>query len=613
MADLSDATGDSAERMLKALMRNTFRFLMDRYRNHKNAESIEDKNVRRHIAELNRNSPDDPYIALKIDPSRIKPLNYEGYEEPATPIRDIDAFKTRRQMLAKLRDELKGRFGAQATIEVSDDGYVYMPRSLARDVCQWARDNGWSRALDVIGGEDKRFMTINCVDESQSALLVRTLAERGYDVCRLETDKRVVTCGVMSEEDMPGLYEALAEVGLGADAISEDGRGVADVMADAEPMKDTARAATDPEVELAYQEARAKVRQMEASPATEAQERTISKLMIEGKVPKAAYDTYRLDRTALAAHYLISRWGAPSHDNLKRDFSVLDREGYPVGWDKEPATDTQRAEVERILSRECTEGRMTPQEMFDAQRQACASRLEAQRFLESHERPGGEQGDDGREGPGEDGRTGGPQPSDGPHDEGPGGSDQTQGEAGHEGQPETDTRDNETGQEGQPQGEQGCHEGSRQDQGPEAREAPRENGCQETAGSVTDRREAPRPETQGPRVEPEMTTVGERPEEPASQVRQRQYGAKEVYTGDRVVEATTMDRTDPVSSDGQDSVEFKVSEDDMEFMRSQGIDVKEDGSFNEPLWFTEENARAASLEEGLDIGRDEPSIGAETR
>lgn len=521
MADLSDATGDSAERMLKALMRNTFRFLMDRYRNHKNAESIEDKNVRRHIAELNRNSPDDPYIALKIDPSRIKPLNYEGYEEPATPIRDIDAFKTRRQMLAKLRDELKGRFGAQATIEVSDDGYVYMPRSLARDVCQWARDNGWSRALDVIGGEDKRFMTINCVDESQSALLVRTLAERGYDVCRLETDKRVVTCGVMSEEDMPGLYEALAEVGLGADAISEDGRGVADVMADAEPMKDTARAATDPEVELAYQEARAKVRQMEASPATEAQERTISKLMIEGKVPKAAYDTYRLDRTALAAHYLISRWGAPSHDNLKRDFSVLDREGYPVGWDKEPATDTQRAEVERILSRECTEGRMTPQEMFDAQRQACASRLEAQRFLESHERPGGEQGDDGRE--------------------------------------------------------------------------------------------APRPETQGPRVEPEMTTVGERPEEPASQARQRQYGAKEVYTGDRVVEATTMDRTDPVSSDGQDSVEFKVSEDDMEFMRSQGIDVKEDGSFNEPLWFTEENARAASLEEGLDIGRDEPSIGAETR
>lgn len=581
MADLSDATGESAERMLKALLRNSYRFLMDRYRNHKNAESIEDRNVRQHIAELNRSSPDDPFIALKIDPGKIKRLNYEGYEDPSTPMRDLQAIRTRSQMLKELEEGLRARFGSQSIIEVNKDGYIYMPRSLARDVCQWARDEGWSQALDVIGGEDKRYVAISCVDDSQSALLVRTLAERGYDVCRLETDKRVVTCGVMSEEDMPGLYEALAEVGLGADAISEDGRGVADVMADAEPMKDTARVATDPEVERAYQEARAKVRQMEASPATEAQERTISKLMIEGKVSKAAYDTYRLDRTALAAHYLISRWGAPSHDNLKRDFSVLDREGYPVGWDKEPATDTQRAEVERILSRECTEGRMTPQEMFDAQRQACASRLEAQRFLESHERPGREQGDDGREGLGEDGPTGGPQPSDGPRGEGPGGSDQTQGEAGHEGQPETDTRDDEAGQE--------------------------------TAGSVTDRREAPRPETQGPRVEPETTTVGERPEEPASQARQRQYGAKEVYTGDRVVETTTMDRTDPVSSDGQDSVEFKVSEDDMEFMRSQGIDVREDGSFNEPLWFTEENARAASAEEGLDIGRDEPSIGAETR
>ena len=307
MADLSDATGESAERMLKALLRNSYRFLMDRYRNHKNAESIEDRNVRQHIAELNRSSPDDPFIALKIDPSKIKRLNYEGYEDPSTPMRDLQAIRTRSQMLKELEEGLRARFGSQSIIEVNKDGYIYMPRSLARDVCQWARDEGWSQALDVIGGEDKRYVAISCVDDSQSALLVRTLAERGFDVCRLETDKRVVTCGVMSEEDMPGLYEALAEVGLGADAISEDGRGVADVMTDAEPMKDTARAATDPDVERAYQEARAKVRQMEASPATEAQERTISKLMIDGKVPKAAYDTYRLDRTALAAHYLISR------------------------------------------------------------------------------------------------------------------------------------------------------------------------------------------------------------------------------------------------------------------------------------------------------------------
>ena len=44
---------------------------------------------------------------------------------------------------------------------------------------------------------------------------------------------------------------------------------------------------------------------------------------------------------------------------------------------------------------------------------------------------------------------------------------------------------------------------------------------------------------------------------------QREYGAKEIYTGDRVVEASTMDKANPVSSDGQDAVERNDSEDDV--------------------------------------------------
>lgn len=51
--------------------------------------------------------------------------------------------------------------------------------------------------------------------------------------------------------------------------------------------------------------------------------------------------------------------------------------------------------------------------------------------------------------------------------------------------------------------------------------------------------------------------------------RQREYGTKEIYTGDRVVEATTMDRVNPVSSDGQDAVERSDAEDDVSARREQ--------------------------------------------
>ena len=106
---------------------------------------------------------------------------------------------------------------------------------------------------------------------------------------------------------------------------------------------------------------------------------------------------------------------------------------------------------------------------------------------------------------------------------------------------------------------------------------------------------------------------------PAQQDRERQVGTKEISTGDRIVQATTYDRENPVGSDGQDVLERNDSEDDMSHMRDEDKELEEriasmtDEELDEllrrtrPMRYQEQDARDASAAD-QHIGREEVSI-----
>ncbi len=115
-------------------------------------------------------------------------------------------------------------------------------------------------------------------------------------------------------------------------------------------------------------------------------------------------------------------------------------------------------------------------------------------------------------------------------------------------------------------------------------------------------------------------------QQPVPQDRERQTGAKELYTGDRVVQVPTYDRENPVGSDGQDAPEPNAAEDDMSFMRDEDKkreELKEmlagmpDEEFeklyqermsrNRPVGYQKRDARAASAAD-RHAGREEVSI-----
>lgn len=106
---------------------------------------------------------------------------------------------------------------------------------------------------------------------------------------------------------------------------------------------------------------------------------------------------------------------------------------------------------------------------------------------------------------------------------------------------------------------------------------------------------------------------------PVRQDRERETGTKEIYTGDRVVEATTYDRENPVGSDGQDAAELNVAEDDMSYMRDKDKKLEDriasmtDEELEEllsrcrPMHYQEQNACAAVAAD-QHMGREEVSI-----
>lgn len=564
MSDLSDESGEAAKKLLEDILAKAWRKGLAGLKDARDTDHGLER-ARERLKEINESHPDDPWMALKV----------HGHVEAVGPHlrvagHDIGINKDEMflgnlskdqygavdwerpsEVKRRFKEELAAHLGEGARFELKGD-YLLFPRSDAAEICAWTRENGYADCLQPVSaaeGEEIEFASVACPDAETAAQLCGLLFDRGItEASRREGDPTVVVVGVSDEADKPAVVACLQECGIGRDAVKGFGD---DVLAELRETSERPPATEAPEppgnmAEAILQseglgkttkavEREKQARKWSREAPTPGQMGRMAQLVREGEMPAetlAAFDalgTVGAGRNKWRAHLLLNEF------DPKNRFTIDGEGRYPREWSREPPTRGQMNWMEGLVL-----GGVMPAERlaaFDALGtvEAGRNRYQAQLILDEFEPPS----------------HGGP--DDPPNPPNHGGPDGPGGDAGPEPPvPETDALGPDEGWDYNP----GDFEGE-----PAGRDVP----PGEVRGEAYDDYSYNAGDFEGDAI----------PAQAPEAAREREYGAKELYTGDRVVVATTYDRANPVGSDGQDAPEPNVAEDDMTAARDEAALVAE--------------------------------------
>ena len=190
MADLSDDISDSINRNIIEL----FRTLMRRWnaRHYSNYEKLtsEQRKLKRMLAKWNSAHPEDPY----------REVSFKGAEPPHT----AKDFAT----------ELEKRGYGDVRVHRH---YVAVPQSQLEGVLRLARRLGFIEHM--VDPMERVSLAVRCGDERRAAQVAEQLRKSDFDAEQLKVFPDQVAC-LVGRAEMPEFHEALAELGLGEDALS---------------------------------------------------------------------------------------------------------------------------------------------------------------------------------------------------------------------------------------------------------------------------------------------------------------------------------------------------------------------------------------------------------